>query len=170
MRRGQPKSFWWSFLGVAFWLPCRYSIETMWKRQEISFTVEYLTPPSVNHYKEPCRYRSKQTGEMRKGMRLTAEAKAYRDAVCLFARGDTLIPEGATKHQLNKIRYEAHITIYLGPRARLDADNGNKLVLDSLQRARVIHSDARVRECKSTIVDDQRHNPRTHIKIWRVES
>lgn len=131
--------------------------------------MEYLTPPSVNHYKEPCRYRSRTTGEMRKGMRLTDEAKAYRGAVCLFARGETLIPEGATKHQLNLIRYEAEITIYLGPRARLDADNGNKLVLDSLQKARVIHSDARVRACKSIIVDDQRHNPRTHIKIWRVQ-
>lgn len=131
--------------------------------------MEYLTPPSVNHYKEPCRYRDKATGAMRKGMRLTDEAKAYRDAVCLFARGSTLIPEGATTYQLTKVRYEAEITIYLGPRERLDADNGNKLVLDSLQRARVIHSDARVRACRSIIVDDQRANPRTHIRIWRVQ-
>lgn len=106
---------------------------------------------------------------MRRGMALTADAKAYRDAVCLFARGETLIPEGATKYQLSKIRYEAEITIYLGPRARLDSDNGNKVVLDSLEKARVIHSDARVRTCKSTIVSDQRDNPRTHIRIWRVQ-
>jgi Holliday junction resolvase RusA-like endonuclease len=144
-------------------------MQTMVKGQEVVFTVEYLTPPSVNHYKEPCRYRDTKTGEMRKGQRLTAEAKAYKDAVCLFARGDTLIPEGATKYQLSKIRYEAEITIFLGPRSRLDSDNGNKVVLDSLEKARVIHSDARVRACKAIIVDDQRHNPRTHIRIWRVQ-
>lgn len=136
-------------------------------RQEVSFTVPYLTPPSVNHYKEPCVYRDKN-GAMRKGQRLTAEAKAYKDAVCIFARGETLIPEGATKYQLSKVRYEAEITIYLGPRARLDFDNGNKVVLDALEEARVIHSDARVRAGKATVVDDQRHNPRTHIRIWRV--
>jgi Holliday junction resolvase RusA-like endonuclease len=158
-----------SFLGVAFCLAYRYSMETMSKGQEVSFTVPYLTPPSVNHYKEPCRYRDKATGEMRKGQRLTPEAKAYKDAVCMFARGDTLIPEGATKYQLSKVRYEAEITIFLGPRARLDADNGNKVVLDALEKAGVIHSDARVRACKANIVDDQRDNPRTHIRIWRVQ-
>jgi Holliday junction resolvase RusA-like endonuclease len=144
-------------------------METMSKGQEISFTVPYLTPPSVNHYKEPCIYRDRKSGAMRKGQRLTAEAKAYKDAVCLFARGETLIPPGASKYQLTKIRYEAEITIYLGRGARLDADNGNKVVLDSLQKAQVIHSDARVRACRSIIVDDERDNPRTHIKVWVVQ-
>src|SRR5258708_37967765 len=132
-------------------------MQIMCKGQEVSFTVEYLTPPSVNHYKEPCVYRSKTTGAIRKGMRLTAAAKAYKDAVCLFARGDTLIPEGATKYQLSKVRYEAEITIFLGPGARLDSDNGNKVGLDALEDARGIHSDARVRACKAVIDDDQRH-------------
>jgi Holliday junction resolvase RusA-like endonuclease len=136
--------------------------------QEITFTVPHLTPPSVNHYKQPCRFRNPATGRMRLGMKLTAEAKAYTAAVCLFARGETLIPVGLTKYAMRQLLYGCNVKIYLGPGVRLDADNGGKLVLDSLQKARVIHSDAFVREFKAEVIKDQRDNPRTEITVWRI--
>jgi Endodeoxyribonuclease RusA len=136
--------------------------------QEITFTVPHLTPPSVNHYKYPCRFRNKNTGLIRLGMKLTAEAKAYTAAVCMFSKGDTLVPPGLTKDALRKLLYGCSVKIFLGPGVRLDADNGGKLVLDSLQKARVIHSDAFVQEFKAEVIKDQRDNPRTEITVWRI--
>lgn len=133
---------------------------------EVTFTVPHLTPPSVNHYKTPSVYRGKD-GVTRKGMRLTPEAKAFKDAVCMFARGRTVAP--AKLSERRKVQYHVEINVYLGPNARLDADNGNKLCLDGLQLAGVIHSDAFVFPLIVRPYKDDRQNPRTEFLVKRTE-
>jgi Holliday junction resolvase RusA-like endonuclease len=100
-------------------------------------------------------------------MKLTPEAKAFKAAVAIFARGRTVAP--LTNRERSKVCYEVKVDIYLGPNQRLDADNGGKLVLDGLQEAGVIHSDAFVAPFIVTPHKDQRHNPRTEFQVTRLE-
>ncbi len=118
-----------------------------------------FTPPSVNHYKKPITLRT-STGP-RLSFALTAEAEAFRDAVAIFARGQTLIP--ATAAEKREIRYALTVTLFLGKGERGDGDNYWKCIADSLVNASVIHSDARVRKWHLEVEDDDRENPRTII-------
>ncbi len=120
-----------------------------------------FTPPSVNHYKKPITLRT--TNGPRLSFALTEEAKAFRDAVAIVARGQTLIPETAAER--NKIRYALVVTVFLGEGERGDADNYWKCIADSLVKAGVIHSDARVRSWHIEVEDQERHNPRTLICV-----
>lgn len=124
-----------------------------------------LTPPSVNHYKKPVRYKTRDG--MRQGFALTPEANAFHQAVGVFARGRTLVP--ATKAQQDKIRYTLWAKVFLGPGQRGDGDNFWKCLADGLVLAGVIHSDARVREWHLEVIDEERENPRTVIcvEIWK---
>lgn len=135
----------------------------------VSFTVP-LTPPSVNHYKKPVTYR--KGGAIIKGFAMTDEAHAYNSAVAIFARGATLSPIGKTPAQTRtlreNIRYSVSITVYLGEGQRLDVDNGAKVAIDSLTKAGVIHSDARVRHLEMLVEDDERHNPRTEFRVCHI--
>lgn len=131
----------------------------------VAFTVPHLTPPSVNHYKVPTVYRRGAT--LVRGMKLTGEAKAFKAAVGIFARGRTVSP--LTNTQRSKAKYQVVVDVYLGPNQRLDADNGGKLVLDGLQEAGVIHSDAFVSSFTINPHKDQRSNPRTEFFVERLE-
>lgn len=118
--------------------------------------------PSVNHYKKPVILRTRNGTQ--RSFALTPEALAFRDAVAIFARGKTLSPTGATAR--SKVRYAVACTVFLGEGERGDADNFGKCVLDSLQHAGVIHSDARVRLWHIEVEDGERENPRTLIAVW----
>lgn len=132
----------------------------------ITFTVPYLTPPSTNHYTKPCMYKGKD-GFVHRGKKLTKEAKAYKDAVAIFARGRTVAP--TTDGDRRRVKYRVAVIVYLGYKQRLDSDNSLKVAIDSLTYAGVIHSDAYVMESKATIVKDERHDPRTHFTIERMD-
>lgn len=128
----------------------------------IAFTVPYLVPPSGNHYKEPVRYIGRN-GYLRMGFKITAEARAYYDAVAIFARGRTVAEP--------KARYSVRIDVYLGPRQRGDFDNFWKCGADALVKCGVIHSDAAIdgEESKCVVHRDERGNPRTEYLVTRLE-
>jgi Holliday junction resolvase RusA-like endonuclease len=132
----------------------------------VCFTVPHLTPPTANHYKEPTMYTGKD-GFAHRGFKVTPEAKAFKDAVAIFARGRTVAP--ATEKERKAVRYRVGVHVVLGPRARMDCDNSSKVALDALQAARVIHSDAKVVECVLTIDRDDRTHPRTEFFVTRME-
>jgi crossover junction endodeoxyribonuclease RusA len=92
----------------------------------ISFTVP-LVPPSVNGY-----VRHTKKG----GHYVTAEAKAFKEAVALFARGKSVSAES----------YRVSVELFYGKGVRGDLDNRAKVTLDALVDAGVIHSDAAIRE------------------------
>lgn len=127
----------------------------------IAFTVPYLIPPTGNHYKNPVGYA--RSGKW-KGFVLTKEAKAYYDAVAIFAQGRSVAQPGA--------RYGVRVDVYLGPRQRGDFDNYWKCALDSLVRAGVIHTDAAVdgEHSKCVVHTNERTNPRTEYTITRLEN
>lgn len=130
----------------------------------VSFTVPYLTPPSGNHYKQPCMYTGRD-GYAHRGQKITPQARAYKDAVALFAQGRTVAPPDALK---KKTRYDVQITIVLGPRMKGDEDNFHKVGLDALIYAGVIHSDAYA-HCVANVIRDDRANPRTEYTVTRIE-
>jgi len=132
----------------------------------IRIEIPGLTPPSVNHYKVPVMVRTRQ-GRV-KSFAITPEARAFQDAVAVFAGGRSLTPE--TKKERDKVVYCVEAMIVLGAKDRLDIDNGMKVLLDGLQKAGVIHSDARVGEMHVKMVWDQRDNPRTEIEVSIVEA
>ena len=132
----------------------------------VAFTVPYLTPPSVNHYTKPCKYIGKD-GYLHTGRKLTAEAKAFKDAVAIFARGRTVAP--LSNSERRKVKYRVEVHVYLGPLQRLDADNCGKLLCDSLEDAGVIHSDAFVGDFRVRPHKDDRQNPRTEFTVSRME-
>ena len=134
---------------------------------EVAFTVPHLTPPSGNHYKKPTIYTGKD-GYAHRGFKVTPEAKAFKDAVAIFARGRTVAP--ATKKERDQVRYRIGVHVVLGPKARLDCDNSAKVAVDALQAAGVIHSDAKVIECSLTIDRNCRQNPRTEFFVTRLEA
>ena len=126
----------------------------------IIFEVPF-TPPSVNHYKKPVTLRTRN-GPVKSFAR-TPEANAFRDAVAVFARGQSLTP--ATLNERNKIRYCLTCTVFLGEGQRGDGDNFFKVLADSLAYAGVIHSDARIRTWHIDVEDEDRANPRTLICV-----
>jgi Holliday junction resolvase RusA-like endonuclease len=135
----------------------------------IQFTVPYLNPPSGNHYKKPCRYTGRD-GFSHLGYKVTKAAKAYYDAVAIFARGQSVAP--LTDAERRRVRYAVRIDVYLGPRARGDFDNFWKCGLDALAHCGAIHSDAAVdgENSKCVVHRDQRDNPRTMYQITRLET
>lgn len=130
----------------------------------VTFTVPYLTPPSVNHAYLPTMYTGRD-GYGHRGRKLSKEAKAYYDAVAIFARGRTVAP--LTDKERRKVRYNVEVHVYLGPNQRLDADNGGKCAVDALVRAGVIHSDAFVAPFKIVPHKNERTNPRTEYVVIR---
>jgi crossover junction endodeoxyribonuclease RusA len=84
-----------------------------------------MLPPTVNHYVKHTRSGNHF---------VTGEAKAFKDAVALFARG----------RKVNFDYYEVEIAIGLGPKEKGDIDNFAKVCLDGLKDAGVIETDARV--------------------------
>lgn len=132
----------------------------------VAFTVPYLIPPSGGHYKIPVGY-----GHDRKwkGFVLTKEAKAYYDAVAIFAKGRSVTPLDPCERR--KARYAVRVDVYLGPKQRGDFDNFWKCALDSLVRAGVINTDAAVdgEQSKCVVHKDQRTNPRTEYTVIRLE-
>lgn len=142
----------------------------MFKPYEIGevvfFTVPYLTPPSGNHYKRPCKYIGRD-GSLHMGFKLTKTTKAYYDAVAIFARGATVAP--ATDAERRKVKYAVSIDVYLGAKQRGDADNFLKCGIDALVNCGVIHSDAFVSESRAIVHKDQRDNPRTTYFVTRED-
>jgi crossover junction endodeoxyribonuclease RusA len=104
-----------------------------------------LVPPSVNHYVKHTR-----TGRHY----VTAEGRAYKQAVAIFARGQSLRAK----------RYELEAVIHLGHGQRGDGDNFWKVIADGLVEAGVIHSDAAVSDWILRKRRD-RNNPRTEITV-----
>ena len=126
----------------------------------VKFTVP-LVPPSVNHYKMPVIVR-KAGGHTIRSFAVTPEGRAYKAAVQIYARGQTIAPRSTTER--TKVRYALRVTVYLGKGQRGDGDNFWKCVADGLVDAGVIHSDARVRDWHMSVRDDDRENPRTEIQ------
>src|SRR5215469_8365384 len=120
----------------------------------VKFEVPGLTPPSVNHIYKPATNR--RSGRMK--FILVPEVHAFRDAVAIYSRGLTVVPDN--KRELRKVRYRVEVDVYLGHGARLDADNAGKTCLDSLVKAGVINSDAFVESCVLNIHKDERDAPR----------
>ena len=133
---------------------------------EIELTVPWI-PPSVNHYKVPITKRLKGGGRVR-SYHLTPEARAFRDMLALQARGRTIAPYGERAREL--VRYALYVKVCLGAGQRGDGDNFWKVIADSLQRAGVIHSDARVRVWHLEVEDGERKNPRTEIRAMVLPS
>lgn len=135
----------------------------------VAFTVPFLTPPSGNHYKEPVKYIGRN-GYLRMGFKITPEAKAYYEAVALFARGRTVAPFNAPNRR--KVHYAVRMDVYLGPRQRGDFDNFWKCGADALVKCGVIHSDAAIdgEQSKCVVHRDERDNPRTEYLVTRLEN
>ena len=129
----------------------------------IAFTVP-LVVPTGNHYKKPMHYTGR-AGYTHLGFRLTAETKAFRQAVCIFARGRTCIP--ADPRERRKARYNVTVKVTLGRGQRMDEDNCLKVSLDALQYAGVIDTDSKVHPVPF-IIRDNRNNPGTEFLIERV--
>jgi Holliday junction resolvase RusA-like endonuclease len=106
-------------------------------------------------------------GYAHRGKKLTKEAKAYKEAVCIFAKGLTVSP--LTDAERRRVEYHVEVTVYLARRQRLDSDNTFKVAIDALAFAGVLRSDAFVLESKAIIVKNQRDNPRTHYIVERID-
>jgi Holliday junction resolvase RusA-like endonuclease len=132
----------------------------------ICFSVLYLVPVTGNHYKQPCKYIGRDGG-LHLGFKVTKSAKAYYDAVAIFAQGRTVSPQ--TDAERRKVQYSVQMDVYLGEKQRGDADNFLKCGLDALVHCGMIHSDAAVKECKAIVHKDERENPRTTYLITRME-
>jgi Holliday junction resolvase RusA-like endonuclease len=131
----------------------------------VTFTVPYLVPPSGNHYKSPCVYRDRN-GYPRRGFKVTPEAKAYKEAVAIFARGRTVAPPDAKK---KKTAYDVHMVVVLGRGQKGDEDNFHKVGLDALTDAGVIHSDAYA-HCVCDVIRNDRGNSRTVYTVTRKDN
>jgi len=104
-----------------------------------------MIPPSANHYVK----------HTRSGRHyITAEAKAFREAVVLFSRGQ----------QVRYPFYAMEIYLNLGPKQKQDLDNCAKVILDSLVLAEIIDSDAKI-TCL-TLHKKRHKQPSTQITIW----
>ena len=112
---------------------------------DTNFMVPML-PPSANHYVK----------HTRSGRHyVTTEVKAFMQAVAICSKREA-------------VRYENYfIEIYLnlGPKERMDVDNCAKMILDSLSKAGIIHSDAAVTD----LALHKRRAPEsnTYISIWQ---
>ena len=128
----------------------------------VRFTVPHLTPPSVNHYKKPVRIRI-SGGETRQSYAVTAEGKAFKQAVCLFARGASVVPIDPKERKA--VRYGLYVVVVHGKGETGDGDNYWKCIADGLEEAGVIHSDNRVKVWYLRVEDEDRENPRTEIRV-----
>ena len=118
--------------------------------KSVSFTVP-LVPPTVNHYVK----------HTRNGRHyVTAQAKAFKAAVGLLAR--------ERRASVDARWYEVEAHIFLGAGQKGDADNFGKVLLDSLQEAGVIRSDAAVTDLILRKRRD-RNAPRTEICVRPAE-
>ena len=151
----------------------------MYTSQDRVSLVVPLTPPSVNHYKEPA-LRKNRFG-IHKTFVLTTEAKAFLEAVAIFARGETLVPEDLSQRKM--VRYGLFVTVYQGllplRRGELkqrnetgDGDNYWKCIADGLgpKYAGVIHDDRCVRTWCLEVDSSDRENPRTEIVAVRCNT
>jgi Holliday junction resolvase RusA-like endonuclease len=120
-----------------------------------------LVPPTVNHYKRPAIIRRRGKPPV-KGQVLTDEARAFKAAVAICARGETVAP--ATESERRKVRYQLQAIVYLGKGQRGDGDNFWKCLADGLKEAGVIHSDAAVTRWNIDVARD-RENPRTVVEV-----
>lgn len=107
----------------------------------LAFSVPLL-PPSVNHV-----WKRKRNG----GMYLSAEAKAFGDAVAMLARPHVTDswPVPQQRHSYDPpIFYELELTVYVREKSylRLDADNFSKCAVDSLTKARLITDDRYIKK------------------------
>lgn len=114
---------------------------------ELKFTVP-LVPPSVNMY-----VRHTRTGKHY----VTKEAKAFKYAVAIFAKGRRIASEP----------FEVAISVFLGKGRRGDADNFQKVVLDGLVECGAIRSDAAARKVSVEKFRDWA-NPRTEITVRAI--
>ena len=130
----------------------------------VSFTVPLL-PPSVNHYWKVSMYTGRD-GFGHRGRKLTPEAKAWKDAVALCARGCTVAPE--TPSERRKCQYKVVAHVFYGPGDRGDSDNFGKALLDGLTHAGVIHSDTHV-DFRVVPHKDTRDDPKTPFTVYYVE-
>ncbi len=133
----------------------------------IVFTVPFLNPVTVNHTYETCHYTGRDR-ERHRGKKLTPEARAYREAVAIFAQGRTVAP--LTNSERKKARYGVRIDVYLGPHGRGDFDNYWKSGLDAIVACGVIHSDACVdgEESRCVVHKNERDDPRTMYTVERL--
>jgi Holliday junction resolvase RusA-like endonuclease len=97
---------------------------------QISIVVP-MKPPSVNRY-----YSGRTTGFIR----VSAEGRAFKDAIALLLRGDSLC-DMLTPRQLKETTYCVEVWIFLGKNQKLDGDNCWKGILDGLKAAGAIHTD-----------------------------
>ena len=132
----------------------------------VAFTVLGLTPPSVNHVYQPTMYTGRD-GYAHRGRKLSDEAKAFKYAVAIFARGRTVTPR--KEKERKRARYSAEINVVLGPGQRGDEDNFYKVGIDALTYAGVIHTDAFLTSKVNVIRDDRTH-PRTEYLVTRLET
>lgn len=120
---------------------------------KVSFTVP-LVPPSVNHYRVRL---GRKDSIGRAASFETKEAKAFKQAVAIFSRGQSLNGES----------YAVTCVYFLGHKQRGDIDNFLKCSLDSLVEARIIHSDAAI--TKLTVEKSRdKENPRTEFTIETI--
>jgi crossover junction endodeoxyribonuclease RusA len=105
-----------------------------------------LVPPSVNSYVRHTR---------KGGHYVTAEAKAFKEAVAILGR---------EKGDLVAEAYHVHIDVYLGKNGRGDLDNFAKIPIDALVYAGIIRSDSDVEAVSLRKFRDP-GNPRTEITI-----
>lgn len=112
---------------------------------EVQFSVP-LTPPSVNHY----------LGRRRGGGAfITPEAKAFKEAVALYARGQRVAGPS----------YGVEAAFFYPTHVHPDLDNLGKLLLDSLQSCGVIGND------KNVVCWIARREPgptETRISVWSI--
>lgn len=145
------------------------------RQEPILITVPF-TPPSVNHYKKPAIIRTRDGP--RKTFILTPEALAFKNAIAIFARGQTLIPP--TAEGKKNVRYALYVVIYQGLQMLRtgeskrrdevgDGDNYWKCLADGLVDAGVIHTDKKVRRWHLDVEDCDRDNPRTEIRAELIE-
>ncbi len=126
----------------------------------VHIVIPYLIPPTVNHYKKPIQ-KHLRDGSRVQSFAVTPEAQAFKDAVAIFAHGQTIAPQ--LDSQRRTVRYRLDALIVLGAKQRGDGDNFWKCLADGLTEAGVIHSDARVSVWNLELDDQDRHNPRTEI-------
>ena len=131
----------------------------------IVFTVP-LRVPSVNHLWETTMYTGKD-GYGHRGRKLSKEAKAFYEAVGLFAQHRTVAP--ATDAERRKCQYKVKVEVWYGPKQRGDADNQGKALLDSLVKCGMIHSDANVTTFNINVHKDERDDPRNPRVQFLVE-
>ncbi len=116
--------------------------------KEVSFTVP-MVPPGVNHY----------VRHTKQGIHYIAkESKDFKMLVLCAAQRQSIRADA----------YELETTVYLGKGHRGDLDNFCKLIADSLVKASVIDSDAKI--TRWTMGKDRDwSNPRTEITVRGVE-